>query len=988
MFFLLVNLMAQQKNLSVEYIKKESLVSPGQIINLPFLVKNISSENKNLDFTISPPNNWKLITKSQAFHLDSGEEKVVLFTVQSGSATPVDNYELNLYAIDKLVNDTLSITSVSLQVEEIVKISLLFVKSPDNINAGEIFTATYLLQNLGNTSKKVFIETQNCDIVGSSEIEVDAGKSVQFNVATQTLEDLQDARKEFYTVRAVLGGEVQQSTYRSFTVYPTKQGKKDLFFRFPISATASYVATNVQDKFESAFQFQIFGEGALDMEGKHKFQFLARGPDLTNLSYLGLYDQYFVGYSNKNVELFVGDKAYSFTPLTESSRFGFGTENKVIFNNGLNFGFIYVKPTYYEDIQNEIAGFTGFEFNKRNKINVYYVQKNDRLIDVPVQLASVTADLSPWEKTAMELEFSRGYFDNISDNAFRTSLNTQFWIFYLAGVYFYTGKNYPGYYSNSTFYSGNISARISKKINFGVFAKEDFSNAELDTFFVTAPYTKSFQSSLNYNIAPRAYLRFFWRQFERKDRLVQDKFHYKTKSLNTQLSHKVRKVEYSLLGEFGETTNLLLTENNKQNTFRGIADVGYRFNQKNSVRVTGSWSNINSFVTGDNRNVTSGLFIVSQITKNLKADIHVQNAYDIDDYYRNRNLMQLNVEYKFLRHHVISARSFYTLYKQHVDNPEFTATLNYTYNFGIPLKQIVKAGNVKGRITYDNDESAEGVIVNLQNKSTITNKNGEFLFNTVQPGRHLLFVDRSKFEINQIVNIPSPLEIEVFEDEETVVNFKITTGAKVIGKISFANNEMGVFTSSDANAESIIVELGNDFDQFRITTDREGNFSFPLVRPGNYKFKIYESSLPEGYEIENSEYQLKLASGEEKSLQLELKLKKRNIIFKPSTNLLTPLKKENLGQDKTILTKTDKTKVYPDSVFYSIQVGAFRKRQTNNSRFFSKQHFDFEQQINNVYKYFIGKFETLDDAKKAKKDLESDFKNSFIVIFKNNEIQD
>ncbi|MEZ5103564.1 MAG: hypothetical protein R2757_03640 [Draconibacterium sp.] len=189
------------------------------------------------------------------------------------------------------------------------------------------------------------------------------------------MDDLQDARKEFYTVRAVLGGEVQQSIYRSFTVFPTKQGKKDLFFRFPVSVTASYVATNVHDKFESAYQFQIFGEGTLDTEGKHKLQFLARGPDLTNLSYLGLYDQYFVGYSNKNVELFVGNKAYSFTPLTESSRFGFGTENKVIFNNGLNLGFIYVKPTYYEDIQNEIAGFTGFEFNKHNKISAYYVQK-------------------------------------------------------------------------------------------------------------------------------------------------------------------------------------------------------------------------------------------------------------------------------------------------------------------------------------------------------------------------------------------------------------------------------------------------------------------------------------------------------------------------------------------------------------------------------------------------------------------------------------
>ncbi len=38
---------------------------------------------------------------------------------------------------------------------------------------------------------------------------------------------------------------------------------------------------------------------------------------------------------------------------------------------------------------------------------------------------------------------------------------------------------------------------------------------------------------------------------------------------------------------------------------------------------------------------------MSQLTKNLKANFHVQNAYDIDDYYRNRNLMQFNIEYNF-----------------------------------------------------------------------------------------------------------------------------------------------------------------------------------------------------------------------------------------------------------------------------------------------------------------------------------------------------
>ncbi len=283
----------------------------------------------------------------------------------------------------------------------------------------------------------------------------------------------------------------------------------------------------------------------------------------------------------------MGEKAFSFTPLTESFRFGFGTESKIIFNNGFNFGFIYVKPRFYEDIQNEISSFTGFEFNKDNEIKLFYVQKNSLIDKNPIHLASFSARLVPLKRTNLEAEFSRGYYNEISDNAFRTSINTQFWIFHLAGMYYYTGKNYPGYFSNSTFYSGNISAHLTQKLSLGVFAKEDYQNAELDTFFVTAPYTKSFQTFINYNIAQRAYLRVYWREFERKDRLVFDKFHYKTKSINAHFSHKFRKIDYNLLGEYGETTNFLLSENNEQKTYRGIANLGYHFNSKNSIRLTG-----------------------------------------------------------------------------------------------------------------------------------------------------------------------------------------------------------------------------------------------------------------------------------------------------------------------------------------------------------------------------------------------------------------
>ena len=248
----------------------------------------------------------------------------------------------------------------------------------------------------------------------------------------------------------------------------------------------------------------------------------------------------------------------------------------------------------------------------------------------------------------------------------------------------------------------------------GLYAKEDFLNAQLDTFFVTAPYSKSIQSIINFNIAPRAYLKFYWKEFERKDRLIHDKFHYKTKSINSQFSQKFRKIDYLILGEYGKTTNLLLEPGqNQQNTYRGSANFAYRFNSLHAFKVFGSWSNINSFVSGEQRNLTAGLSVSTQISKNFRANFHVQNAYDIDDYYRNRNLMQLHLDYKFLKNHSLSIRGFYTIFTQQVDDPEFTLSATYAYNFGLPLKQIIKAGDVRGRITSDNGDPVEGIILHF-----------------------------------------------------------------------------------------------------------------------------------------------------------------------------------------------------------------------------------------------------------------------------------
>lgn len=962
---------------------------PGKIINLPVFINNNTIEPQKVIAEISHPDEWKTISKKMMVNISPDEQKLSVFTLQIPAIYPAGKAELTIFIKEYQTGEILSTQTAEIEIGEFQNISMEMTESPQQVMAGETFRSTFTIQNQGNTLKKVYIETRNCMVNESAEYQLNPGEIKRFTITCKTSPDMAEVKKEFFTVRAVVSGEIIKSIFSSFDVFPSRNIKKDIYFRYPVTASASYLSTNVQDKYQAAYQFEISGNGPLDPEGKHRLEFMARGPNNSNLNFLGLYDQYFVSYSHKNLEMFVGEKAFTFTPLTESSRFGIGTENKLILNNGLSFGHLFVKPRFYNEIENEMAFFSNFDKNRNNSVGMYFITKKGKEREDLTHLASIAGKFSLGGKTSAELEFSRGVQQGIWDNAFNINANTQFLIFSLSGSYFYTGKDYPGYYSNSSFYSGNATARITPNLNAGFYAKQDFANAELDTFFITAPYSRILQSFVNYKIAPRSHLRFYWRENERKDRLLLKKFHYITQSLNSQYTQTFRKVEMNVLAELGETTNLMLPEGkNRLTTYRGSMNLMYRPSPLNSFRVFGSWSNINSFVSDEQRNLTAGIAVSSQLWKNFRASFHLQNAYDIDDYYLNRNLMQLNLDYKINRNHSLTFRSFYTIFRQQTENPEFTLSATYTYHFGVPVKQVIKAGDVKGRISNDNNAPVEGMIVSLLNKTAITDKNGEFWFRSVMPGMQLLSIDRSKMGVEEITNIPTPIKIEVIEDRETAISFTITRGAKLNGRI-VAQSDNTTKDISILNLQHIAVELKNEFEQFRISIQKDGSFSFPIIRPGKWIFKIYPNTLPAGFEAENTEFTLDFSPGDRKELEIIIKPKKRTIIFKSQNMEVT--------RTETIVKQPVKTNAPPvtqpsrspiQKIYYSIQIGAFKRKIKPNSPFFKGETIEFEKHINNLHKYFIGNFDRYEEAEKERKRLSKKFNGAFVVTFKNEKLQE
>lgn len=980
LFFLTLPLeLLSQQILQTTFVKEQAQTVPGKVCNLAFFIQN-NSENELLtkpDYIL--PAGWKLVTQTNNVQLQPSEKKFLILSLQIPETYAVGNYVVRVQFESVENGAVLQRDSVNVQVLEIEKIAVQKLEKPDYVYAGEDIRASYLLQNLGNTEKIIFIETQNCHVEGGAEVRLKVGESKTITVVKPTSEDYINSQREYYSIRVNAGNRVLQSISNWSQVFPSKNMKKDLFLRFPVSVSGTYLAVNREDKYESTYQLQVQGQGILDEAGKHQLEFLARGPNSTDLSYLGLYDQYYMMYQNPNFMIFGGQKNYMFTPLTESSRYGMGAETKVRLNSGLELGFTYVDPRFFEEIKDEMAGVLGYHFNKDNNIEVYYVTKQFEDSNDRAQLVSLMSEFSPFKGTDVGLELSRGFLNNDADNAYRLNINSQFSVFNVSGNYYNAGKNYPGYYNNSKFYSANISARVSKNLTLSVYARRDFMNAQLDTFFATAPITESYQTSVDYKVGLQSHLKLFVRQYERKDRLSFNKFHYKTRSANIRFSQKYRWFRYSLTGEAGRTTNFLLDPGeNEQNSFRGTGDFTIKINSRHYISAFSTWSNINEFVSGKQQNLTAGLSASSQISDNFNANFYVQNAYDIDDYYKNRNLMQLSLNYNFLKSHSISLRSFYTIFKTELEEAEFSLSATYAYKFGVPLKQVIKAGVISGKLTNQQGNPVEGVWVRLLNQTVVTDKNGDYLFDLVRPGKHLVSFDESNFELDELTNIPNPIEVNVFEDQVSTVDVRIVKGAELKGKIVLEEAKLKAAANEDATPANIILEAKSALDEYRITTEKDGSFAFPLLKPGDFTFKIYTNSIPGGYKIDQSEYKFSLAEGQTKEIEIVLPTKKNNIIFKPAGN--TKLK-SGLGLMLKPATGKKDPEVSVDEPFYSIQVGAFSRKIPDGDPFFRDEQFYFEKQIDNLHKYYIGRYPNEETAKKEYERLRLKFNNLFIVVF-------
>ncbi len=982
-----LSLHAAEERLAAEWQKEEISLIPGKVVNLVYYIDNPTDRSYSLMPELLLPDGFRLAIPIKSIDVHPAKRRIEMVTLSIARDFPAGSVPVSLHLRNRENDSILSRITLTIHVGTYDRMTLDLAEIQPYVMAGEQIQATYLLKNHGNIRRKFILRTYRCNVDVSPVTELDPGETRVIQVTAQTDKMARKTQSQSFSLQAYLNDDIQVTDFREIKVYPKVEMKEDIYLRYPVTLSARYLSRGQDGEFRNGYQLEAMGDGFLDESRNHKLEFMARGPNNRDLSFLGLYDEYYISYKNQHSETFIGDKSYSLTPLTEYTRYGTGVEQTFITRKGSRVGGFYMEPRYYRNISREIAGYGSLKLGKENYLGVNYLSKSMDPSGEDAVLSSITAGLVPFRDTKLELEYSRGSHREKTDDAYRIQVNSRFRHFNFSGNLINAGEFYPGYYSNSLFYYGNLHVRLSKALSLNLTAREDFSEAATDTLLATAPYSKVWQASANFRISPTSDIRAFYMNYQRKDRMPEKQFDYRNESMNIWFSQNFSKINYQLGTELGKTGNLMpFTGNgNSQNSFRFNANLIYRPSHNFNIQAFAYYTNINSFISTGQKDMVFGGSAFGQITRNLRTNIQIQNTYGIEEYYRNRNLFQLALDYNFLQRHTLGIHSFYTLFQRQTSKADFSASLTYSLKIGVPLKKYKELGSVRGRLLSNNGEPIQGTVVFLGGQNALTREDGEFLFNNLKPGEYSLLIDRKQLDMNDILDVKLPVMVTVRHAEESFVPLTVVKASRVRGKISVASQGNGTGNRNEnmPSVGNIVLELGNETGITRVLSNDNGTFEFSAVRPGSWTLTVHRNNIDPRYVPKQEKFDLELREGDIQQIEVVIQPRARNIIFSSTPVVVNARPQENQKTSVETFTEPVVT-IAEDAVWFGVQIMANAIRPAVKPGFGENPHKVHEIYIDGFYKYILGNFRSLRETRVYSELVKQYFPDAFVVAFEGN----
>ncbi len=893
---------------------------PGDILSLSFRVANKTDREEHFIEALDLPPGWQGIVPTASFPLGPQEAQARIVAFAVARDAPAAQYEVS-YSVqsqrDYAIQDT---ASVAVRVLPVGKLALLEEQKPDYVIAGQEYQARARLLNQGNAELKVGLtlksEKKYPATIEPAEVTLAprGSQALVLTVATDASET--QRRRHVLQVEAQALGDEEAQISATLTVsvdiIPRVSKPPDLRHRIPAELTLR--ATGEDGRL--GLQAELAGSGTLDEAGTQRAEFLLRGPDTQDMGIFGRRDEYRLSYFTDDVSVRLGDQNYGLSYLTDYARYGRGLGIDVHRSDRTGFGVYYLRNRWEQPRLAELGTYGRCRLNDRVELRLNFLSKErpslNGLPGFEDRLWSVGSTLRPSDHMQLDLEY--GWSDSsrdggparVADNAYRIQCDGQLGS---SGYYSFTKvhaePDYQGYYRDADYTNAAVTFPITDRLQghtgYGTWSQ----NLGLRGYQPTAPRERLLEFGLNYRLPSNWYVALDYDEFRRRDVLLPADFDYREDALRLSLGRSFG--NYSLRAEVrgGTQQDRLAQRSGHVQQYSLFAC--YQPSQRHAFTFYGGLGDDHaargSRLLSGSSNL--GIAVNWAPTEDTLLDLYY-HKYGFIGSQRTSDQLGLRASY------TLPNESTWSLeVRRHsfgLEGEDDTwYVLAYAIPLGIPVGMKTTVGGIQGTVFDAQGENQPGIpnaVLTANGAAAVSDQNGHFVFPVLPPGTYSILVDRKSIGLSRVTQSKTPILVEVMGGKMTEIDIGVTDAARVSGTImvvrdgddSARDTPAGqghtvtdgpeLYVVGDpakgeqpetATLEGAVVELADGTEVLRTATNAKGEFVFEGLRPGNWRLKVSETSLPAYHYVEQPEMDLELSPAHETTVSIRAVPRRRRI---------------------------------------------------------------------------------------------------------------
>ncbi|PRD54660.1 hypothetical protein [Sphingobacterium gobiense] len=869
-------LLSQEYNKSIQDSTKE--LKPGIATSILFHVDKLPKKQSFYDIDVETSSSHLTpILASDGLQLSDKLVSTLIVPIKISSSAPPGIHQVVLHIKDKTSAEQMSL-SEEIRIKKIREISLSKLDVPTYVKAGDTITASFILKNGGNVEQVVKLESNVGTIARHPYLILTPGETriVQVNKMT----DITVGKRTIQNIDIIADSPDSTFTriaaYGSTNVIPVTPTKDDIYHRFPVSASISYIGMRNRGSFQQGFQGEVYGRGSLNTENTAELEFRALTKNPVDFNTFTPYEEYFATFRNKKVYAHLGDKVYSSSFLTEYARYGRGAELKIELGK-VAFGGFYNRPRFFREIKDEFNIYSTFHLDSTTTISGGYLLKipergtstlfRSQYLTSSAHLPYLIGKTTLLKQIDVEAEIAMSKMDNAQGAAYRVRADGYYKQLYANLAYMHATPSFAGYFNNSSMFNGNIRLTIAKKIDLLANYTQDAQNFRRDTMFLAAPYRNNMRYGVNFRYSETGNITFYNGYQRYRDRQTPRQFDYNELFFRTSLYQRLWDFDLDLEGQLGKTDNHITGLRGSSSYLR--AGLGFeKFNS--SFNVFGSIARTSRYRETNQSQLYYGARVMSRLSAKSSLHVFYQNDFLPEEYFRDRNLFELLFRQQFLPAHSIDISGRYMLQRGQLGHKDFVASIRYTAQLNLPVKKTASYTTLSGTVASLGATKIGGIRLMLGKQQAITDSEGNYVFKNIVPGEHFLEIDRTTFAFEDIPDVPLPISIFLSEDRNNTFNFGLTEAAKITGTLALSapsskdliQMKRKINPKKKTEVAKVIIEASFADQVLRKICALGEDFDFTYLRPGDWTVKIYGNDLDSRYSIPNKVYQLSLKSGQ------------------------------------------------------------------------------------------------------------------------------